>query len=132
MACQEQSDPPQAPQKPMGPRGMAFPGRPVYPAGPGGYPNVPSSGPGSPEELDFFNRGGSTFFSSPPSAGGAPGGIGILVSRPIPADVRPISGGGDGPTDPQVFVASPRYRPGSFPFGGPGGFSFGGPPRRGE
>lgn len=121
MACQAQK------QQPMGiisaiPRGGALP--PQYPA-PRGYPPMPSSGPGSSDDLDFLNNRGPTFITGSPSGGGR-GGIGVLVSRPVPADVRPVQGDGL-PSNSDFFIAGPRTRPNSFPSFGSGfgeGFPF--------
>lgn len=91
------------------PRGGAQP--PQYPRR---YPGVPSRA--GPNDFDFLNRGGPTFISGPSDNGG----VGVLVSRPIPADVRPVEGEGI-PSDSQFFIAGPRMRPNSFPsFGGSG------------
>lgn len=105
MNCQEMSQP-ATPQKPMAPGSYA---------GQFGFTGVS-------DDFDFLNKGGPSFISGP----GGPGGIGVLVSRPIPADVRPVQGDGI-PSDSQFFIAGPRSRPNSFPsFGSGGGFPFSG------
>lgn len=130
MACQaQQQQPPQSQPPPPPPRA---------PAGPGGFfPTIPRGGEMPPNFLsgrggggfpDFLSKGGPSFFSSPSGSGSPAGGGGVLVSRPIPADVRPVQGEGI-PSDSQFFIAGPRTRGGGgFPFaidfgrrGGPGG-----------
>lgn len=113
-------------KRPTGPPGYPQPGVPggLPPMSPRGYPGAPSGGRGA-EEFDFLNRGGPAFLSG----GGQGGGVGVLVSRPIPADVRPVLGNGI-PDGSQFFIAGPRMRPNAFPSlggGAPGGSGGAGP-----
>lgn len=124
MACQAPKPQPPQPMAPEAqlpgvPRGGAQPPQ-FPPRGGGGFPGFP--GFPSADGFDLFNRRGPTFLSSP-SAGGGPGGVGVLVSRPVPADVRPLEGDGI-PSDSQFFIAGPRTRPNSFPSFGSGSSGF--------
>lgn len=98
-ACRSPSSGDSNPEVPRG--FMPVPQRPSYP---GGFPGGDAG--------SYLGQGG-----------GGGQGIGILVSRPIPADVRPISGEGL-PNDSQFFLAGPRMRPNSGAGGGGGGFPF--------
>lgn len=81
------------------------------------YPETPNSVSG-PNDLDFFGKG--PFFisssgsgsagSSPPGSFDRRGPGGVLVSRPLPADVRPVISEGF-PGESTLFIASPRQRP---------------------
>lgn len=84
-------------------------GRPMSPRGWGGpTPRLPPRGYPGANDFDFPNQG--PFFISGSTTGRGGGSDGVLVSRPVSADVQPVLNEGI-PSDSQFFIASPKMRP---------------------